>query len=322
MLEAVHEPGLTPEVSTACRGVIASVCRERHDRVYTISDFWSTVVVCSNLPMNRLAFIMSMCLTGDVHIRLCLIDVGRVLGGSETMWTIGRLVDDIFARISPSAGRWKSFELSTEDPVVFHCVQFHCRNLRLDSLVIFKLAYVYMPGHSFHPVAVYQMLFEPAYWFNDNFPRLSTLELFCVPLCPQAPGFFDNLQVLELSDFTCSVALDPILLAALFATAPRLRTLRFGPMQSFIVPPNYRLYSCSLRTLDVEFFRPEFVGRLLESIVAPNLTNLALAPIWRYKFTVHSDFGSQISLADLFNSMPKLTELDLTHSYSHVFLAY
>jgi hypothetical protein len=47
-------------------------------------------------------------------------------------------------------------------------------------------------------------------------------------------------------------------------------------MKPLDISPNYTLLLSSLRILDVEFFRPFFVGRLLESIEAPSLSDLVV----------------------------------------------
>ncbi|KAJ7875023.1 hypothetical protein B0H13DRAFT_1894349 [Mycena leptocephala] len=241
------------------------------DRVYNTSVYWSSIVVFKSLSVERLKF-------GDIDIRLCLRDIRRIRGSRASIWSIARLVDDIFACISGSTDRWHSFDLSTEDPVVFRRVQLHCSGLRAPRLTTLNLAYVYMPGYSPHinAVGLYDLPFEPVPWFRDEFPTLFSLDLFCVSMHWATPGLFNNLQVVEYSDLSCSTSIDPAVFAALFSCAVNMRVLRIGPMKPFDFSPTYTLSSSSLRTVDVEFFRPAFIGRLLESIEAPSLSELVV----------------------------------------------
>jgi hypothetical protein len=92
----------------------------------------------------------SKCILGDVDIRLCLRDIRRIRGSHASIWSMARLVDNIFACISGNADRRRSskFDLSTENPIVFRRVQVHCSVLRTPHPTTLKLAYVYMPGYS------------------------------------------------------------------------------------------------------------------------------------------------------------------------------
>jgi hypothetical protein len=215
----------------------------------------------------------------------------------------------------------------------------HCRSLLPSRLVALKLAYLYMPGFSTHirAPALYDLPFVPATWFGNTFDCLEILDLFCVPLCWSLPGLFDRLQVVDLSDFSCYEPLDPHLLTALFLTAVNMRSLRLGPLRLFEVPSDYVLRSASLQILDLEFFRPRFVGRLLEAIRAPNLSDLVVRGVYDQlhlllicpdlllgitTFTVHLEIGDSVSLQHLYSAMPSLHTLDLTYSCPHVFDTY
>ncbi|KAJ7903184.1 hypothetical protein B0H13DRAFT_2335247 [Mycena leptocephala] len=327
-LDLVKDPILAPKQSAEVRGIIACVCKQWHDRVYNTSVFWSSIVVFKSLSVERLKFVVSKCRFGDIDIRLCLRDIRRIRGSRASIWSIARLVDDIFACISGSADRWRSFDLSTEDPIVFRHVQSHCSGLRAPRLTTLNLAYVYMPGYSPHinDVGLYDLPFEPVPWFRDEFPTLFSLDLFCVSMHWATPGLFNNLQVVEYSDLSCFTSIDPAVFAALFSWAVNMRVLRIGPMKPFKFSPTYTLSSSSLRTVDVEFFRPAFIGRLLESIEAPSLSELVVRRVCDSvplllrctgllsritSFSTHLDIGDDASLHQLYNAMPLPASLDL-----------
>jgi hypothetical protein len=148
---------------------------------------------------------------------------------------------------------------------------------------------------------------------------------------------FDHLEVVDFSDFSSGPALESSLFVALLSSAIHLRVLRIGPIQPFDIPPMYRLSSGSLRTLDIDFFSPDFAGRLLAAIAAPGLINLVVRQVYAgvdlllavpdllsriTTFTAHLDIGDHTSLQRLYSALPRLQVLDLTHSSPHTFETY
>ncbi|KAJ7855715.1 hypothetical protein B0H14DRAFT_3448809 [Mycena olivaceomarginata] len=282
MLELVHDPTLSPKESAASRGAVATVCKDWHECVYTTSTFWSNIVIFKDLNFDRLRFVISKCAVGDVHIRLHLHNIRVIRGIPATIWVIALLVDRIFGCIADCAERWKTFELCTENPAIFHRVQSHCRSLDVTSLETLDLSYVYIPGHSPHIRAaeMYNVPFRSEPWFGEPLPRLSTLRLFCTPILWGTSGLFDHLQVVELSDVSCTMSLHPDVLPAIFEFSVQLHILRIGMMRAFEIPSHFVLSSSSLETLDVDFFNPAFIGRILESVVAPGLTELVVRGVF------------------------------------------
>ncbi|KAJ7152419.1 hypothetical protein C8R46DRAFT_1042694 [Mycena filopes] len=252
---------------------------------------------------------------------------------------IASFVDAVFDCIGPSSSRWRSFELCTENPFVFKRVQTLCADLPARWLTSLKLSYVYMPGFSdqIHAPAVYDLPFQINPWFLDDLPRLSTIRMFCAPINWSAVVGFESLEVVELTDFSAGTHLDPGLLPALFSGAPYLRVLVLGALRPFAVPSGYRLVSSSLQELDVEFYKPVFIGDILSSIVAPALRRLTVRQVYQHlhallacpallarieSFTAYSSFGDHVSIQHLFSAMPDLIHLDLTHSVSSAFEVY
>jgi hypothetical protein len=136
----------------------------------------------------------SKCILGDVDIRLCLRDIRRIRGSHASIWSMARLVDNIFACISGSADRWCSskFDLSTENPIVFHRVQLHCSALRTPHPTTLKLAYVYMLGYS-----LFTMLFSCAM----NMRVLCLGPMKPLDISPNYTLLLSSLRILDIEFF-------------------------------------------------------------------------------------------------------------------------
>lgn len=168
-------------------------------------------------------------------------------------------------------------------------------------------------------------------------PRITHLKLFCVPVRSDAALRFELLESVELTDFSCPATVDPCFLHTLFAIAINMRFLRLGALLPFPLPPSFRLYSASLRVLDIEFYHGSFSAELLSALDAPLLADLTVREVYQYvhsllaspgvlsqitHFRVYSDIGDEVSLHQLFSALPRLRVLDLLHAHSHVFDAY
>ncbi|KAJ7161103.1 hypothetical protein C8R46DRAFT_1038265 [Mycena filopes] len=339
VFELIHDPTLTPSQSAKNRAAVACVSKVWRGRVYSVSAFWSSITIFKTVSIDRLRFVIAQCRDGDLDLTLNLREIRSIAGRAPTVWTIASLVDAIFDCIGPTSSRWRSFELCTENPFVFKRVQSLCAGLPADRLSRLKLSYVYMPGYSnhIHTPAVYELPFQVHPWFSDSISRLSELRLFCAPMNWNAVGRFEHLEVVELTDFSADVHLDPGLLPALCRGAPSLRVLILGALRPFLVPADFRLESTSLRELDVEFYKPVFVGAILASVVAPGLRELVVRQVYDQlhallacpdllsrieRFTAYSSFGDHITIQHLFTAMPRLLHLDLSHSVPSAFNAY
>ncbi|KAJ7077787.1 hypothetical protein C8R44DRAFT_896139 [Mycena epipterygia] len=291
--------------------------------------------------MNRLEFALGHCVSGYIDITLSLRDVRKIFSLPATCENVERFVDAIFCRIGPYSTRWRSFTLVTENPYVFSRVHHHCATLTTDSLTKFDVSYVYMPGYSPHisNESIYEVPFAAdTPWFGDTMPRITHLKLFCVPIRSEAVLQFEFLEVVELTDFLCPAAVDPGFLPSLFAVAVNMRVLRIGALLlQFPLPKSFRLYSASLRILDLEFYHGAFCGDLLSMVDAPRLTDLTVREVYDHvhsllaslallsqitHFRVYSEIGDDVSLQHLFSALPHLRVLDLLHTHSYVFDAY
>ncbi|KAJ7749110.1 hypothetical protein B0H16DRAFT_1461285 [Mycena metata] len=145
------------------------------------------------------------------------------------------------------------------------------------------------------------------------------------------------LERVEISDFSTVDPLDPEVLPALFAGARRLRVLVLGALQGSNIPASYRLESGTLEELDVEFYRPTFVGALIASMHLPGLRTLTVRHVYSHlpyllanipllssvdSFTAYGAIGDYGSLDNLFRSMPVLRHLDLSNSTAEAFRWY
>ncbi|KAJ7152533.1 hypothetical protein C8R46DRAFT_1228752 [Mycena filopes] len=317
--ELIHDPELTPSQSANNRAAVACVSKTWKRRVYSCPSFWTSITISKKVSIDRLRFVLGRCRDGSLDLTLNIRDLRNIAGRPATVWNIASFVDAVFDCIGPSSSRWRSFELCTENPL--------------------KLSYVYMPGFSdqIHAPAVYDLPFQINPWFLDDLPRLSTIRMFCAPINWSAVVGFESLEVVELTDFSAGTHLDPGLLPALFSGAPYLRVLVLGALRPFAVPSGYRLVSSSLQELDVEFYKPVFIGDILSSIVAPALRRLTVRQVYQHlhallacpallarieSFTAYSSFGDHVSIQHLFSAMPDLIHLDLTHSVSSAFEVY
>ncbi|KAJ7029486.1 hypothetical protein C8F04DRAFT_1187699 [Mycena alexandri] len=335
----VHDHTLTPKQSAAMRGIVACVSKEWHRRVYSMSEFWSTITIFKSVSIEHLNFVLSKCMVGPVHVKLHLRDIRNILGRPATVWNISILVDSVFECLSPYSNRLESFQLLTEDPFVHRRVQFHCTVLPAAAISNLHLAYVYVPGYTphVHPLEEYEPPFPTRPWFQDNLSSVRRLNLFCTTVNWDAFGAFDNLEHFELCDYFCSSPMDADILPAILSSAPRLRRLIIGGLRPFVIPSDFELRSSSLRMLDVEFCRPEFIAQLIARVVTPNLDTLVVRQVYSNikglldcptllsgitTFAVHSQIGDSGTLPMLYSAMPRLLRLDLTHSTSDAFLSY
>ncbi|KAJ7175628.1 hypothetical protein C8R46DRAFT_1214097 [Mycena filopes] len=237
---------------------------------------WSTITIFKTVAMDRLDFVLAQCEVSALHIKLHLPDLHSILGKPPTVWNLALLMDGIFERLAPSASRWKSFRLITENPFVFRRIQHHYKDLRVHALVDLHLAYVYMPGYSprVHPLNTYNLPLQTMHWFSNNLTSFRSVNLFCAPVNWTAFRGFENLGLLELSDFFCLKLLDPGILPAIFALADRLTCLTLGALRPYDMPSGYLLRSTSLRLLDTGFYHPDFIGQFLKALDVPGLCTL------------------------------------------------
>ncbi|KAJ7032305.1 hypothetical protein C8F04DRAFT_1185153 [Mycena alexandri] len=278
----ILDGSLSPKHSAEMRGFVACVCKEWHSRVYTMSEFWSTITIFKSVPIDRLDFVLSKCASGPIHIKLHLRDVRSILGKPPTVWNVALMLDAIFEKITPYSTRWTTFQLITENPFVFRRVHHLCKSLPADSLSNLHMAYIYTPGYSapIHPLDTYLLPFQAYPWFGDKLDKIRTLNFFCASVNWSAFGTFQDLQELELSDFFCLESIAPGLLPTILNGAPQLRALTIGALREFALPTGYLLTSTSLRVLDVEFYRPAFVGGLLSAFHLPNLSTLVVRQVY------------------------------------------
>ncbi|KAJ7749109.1 hypothetical protein B0H16DRAFT_1888204 [Mycena metata] len=159
VLKLLRDPKLSPSRIAAARAVVACVCKDWHVRVYAVPEFWTHITIYKNVTLARLDFVLAQCLNADLHIRLHLRDLKRVLGQPPNVWTTAMLVDTIFDRIGRTSSRWASFELCTENPL---------------------LSYIYMPGYfNYASPDIYDVPFQLHPWFLDDTPYIRNLRLFC-----------------------------------------------------------------------------------------------------------------------------------------------
>ncbi|KAJ7461246.1 hypothetical protein FB451DRAFT_1521653 [Mycena latifolia] len=271
----------TPVQSASVRAAIASVSREWRSRVYSTQIFWSTISICKMLPMDRLDFVLRHCQTAHLNIRLSFREDHLFRSRDAASREIVELVDSVFALVALTSHRWRTFEVVTENPLVFVRIQQHCESLRAQALESVRLSYLYMPGYSVYSSddPVYELLLTPLVWFRNHLPQLAHLESFCAPLFWSPPAFAFRLVELYVADYACPLPMDPYAMQAIFAPAVSLRALRIGAMKAYDWPVNIFLGSNSLRALDLQFSDSPFAGSLLSAIVAPNVTELTVRDV-------------------------------------------
>lgn len=305
---------------------------------YSLPFFWSSIVIVKDMPLPYLDFLLSKCTDGDVSITLSLVNVRRIYGEPATAQVVDRWIDAVFDRISVTSRRWTSFDLDTDNHLVFGRVHFRCLSLFADSLRSFKVSYTRLSGSSNHlSTAAEQLPTVASCWFRSDLLHLTHLSSFCVPLHWNADHLFDGLEFVELADFSCPIPIPLHILPRLFAVAGRMRYLKLGSLVPFLVPGSYRLASTSLEVLDIDFDTGPLAGDLLSAMDVPSLTDLTVRDVYRSvhcllacplllgrltRFCVHADIGDSVSLQLLFDLIPRLQVLDLCRTRSDVFYAY
>ncbi|KAJ6482991.1 hypothetical protein DFH09DRAFT_1340698 [Mycena vulgaris] len=256
--------------------------------------------------------------------------------GADPTSSVLSKIPDIFARISSTYPRWKSFELFTENPAAFMLINDFCENLPAPSLQTLRISYLYMPGFSYYADSdtIYDKPAIPTLWFNGHFPRLVHLTSSSAPLTFLSPDFYSNLETVDLSDRSRSPPLNASVLATLFWCTFKMCSLRLGAIPYFDFPPDFKLISLSLRAIDIEFYMGDLVGSLLAVMDVPHLTlhrissnghsllgcMSLLSRITR--LALHFDVQDTVFLHQLFTCLPMLVTLDLLHSTSAVFMTY
>ncbi|KAJ6520782.1 hypothetical protein DFH09DRAFT_1098201 [Mycena vulgaris] len=322
------------------RAIVACVSKGWHFYVYSTPSFWSSISISKTLDLEHLDFVLDHCGTSDLSICLALRDIQLfATEGTDPTSSVLSKIPDIFARISSTSPRWKTFELFTENPAAFMLVNDFCENLPAPSLQTLRISYLYMPGFSYYAESdtIYDKPAIPTLWFNGHFPRLVHLTSSSAPLSFPSPNFYSYLETVDLSDRSRSSPLDASVLATLFRYALKMRSLRLGAIPSFDFPPDFKLISLSLRAIDIEFYMGDLVGSLLAVMDVPHLIDLTLRRISSNghsllgcmsllaritRLALHFDVQDTVFLHQLFTCLPMLTTLDLLHSTSAVFMTY
>ncbi|KAJ7143096.1 hypothetical protein C8R43DRAFT_954239 [Mycena crocata] len=338
-IEAVLDPSLSPKESARVRGVLARLSKGWHASVSTLSELWSYIPICKDTTLDRIRFYLARCPTGDLDIFLSLRDVCYILNVEGTKDNLFKAVDNIFRIIAPTAHRWRSFRFTTENPFAFARVQFHCQELRADTLYTVDLSYVYMAGYSSYvsEPGTFERPFQGHTWFSGQLPSVRRLAVFCTALQWDAVGMYDHLEVLELSDYSRCPDMKPEVLTILFRRARHLRVLRIAHIRPLRFPIGTSLRSTALRVLDIHFAYVDFASAFFGVLDAPGLVDLTVRQVYDCvdvllvhpfvlmrltHFTVRGDIGDAVSLHLLFSALPSLEVLDLTHSLAHVFESY
>ncbi|KAJ7758239.1 hypothetical protein B0H16DRAFT_1720843 [Mycena metata] len=301
VLKLLRDPKLSPSRAAAARAVVACVCKDWQIRVYAVPELWTHITIYKNVTLSKLDF--------------------RSMRQRPTVWPTAMLVDAIFDRTGRTSSRWASFELCTENPLVFRRVHYHCSVLQATTLSRLQLSYVYMPGYSDHMYApvIYDVPFQLHPWFLDNTPYLRDLQLFCSTIDWNVATTFSYLERVEISDFASADPLKPEVLPALLAGAPQLRVLVLGAMREFSVPAAYNLESGSLEELDLEL--QTLTVRHIYTHIHYLLANPRLLSTVD-RFTAYGLIGGYASLEQLFGYMPYLCHLDLSNSTAETFRWY
>ncbi|KAJ6522938.1 hypothetical protein DFH09DRAFT_1096896 [Mycena vulgaris] len=342
-VQVIEELLLSPTTSsleaTIYRVIVACVSKGWHFHVYSTASFWSSITISKKLNLNHLNFILAHCAESDLHIRLALGDPQLFSTERTDPSAVLNIITDIFARISSTSRRWKSFDFYTDNPAVFMLVNSFCKNLAAPSLRSLRISYLYLPGFGHFPESdvIYDAPSVPTSWFDGQFPRLTHLTSMSAPLAFPSLDFYSSLETVDLSDCTRSSPLNAGVLVALFACASKMRSLRLGPILPFDLPPNFRLSSSSLRAIDIEFYMGPLVGSLLAIMDIPKLTDLTfrrvssngysllgcislLSKITR--LSIHYEVQDNVFLHQLFTCLPLVTTLDLLNSTPAVFMSY
>ncbi|KAJ7156487.1 hypothetical protein C8R43DRAFT_1125688 [Mycena crocata] len=339
IVDLVHNPLLTPKESASARAVAACVSRGWHTAVSTTPVLWSTITIYPSVSISRLQFVLSRCNIGDLHLRLVFRATQRLHGQVATTSDILRVIDSVFHVLSPMSHRWKSFHLIAENPSFYGRIHSHCQDLRADFLSTIELAYVYLPGYPAMSDSddTVPLPFRPNRWFAGSMSSVRRATAFCASFDWTMWGLLDNLDEVEISDYSLPNSLDSSFIPLLISSAGRLRVLRLGALRPFQIPTDRQLRSYSIRVLDVEFGPSRFMTPFMASLDVPNLEDLMVrsvadsvhclltAPLLLSRlraFRARAHIGDDHSLRQLFTSLPMLSVLDLRDVPSVVFTTY
>ncbi|KAJ7466348.1 hypothetical protein FB451DRAFT_1178494 [Mycena latifolia] len=252
--------------------------------------------------------------------------------------SIIRAIDGLFGRLLPTASRWVSFELITDDPLVFSHVHRACEFLAAPSLASLRVSSLYMPGYGHHSDIdpVYDLPFTPAVWFGDHLPSLRQITSYCARLAWTSLAIFSGLVAVELANRSCPTPLHASTLQQLFSAADGLRELRLGALVPALWPSDIVLESSSLRVVDVEFqfHLCALAASILSVMVVPNVTDLTVRNVGSYayslldcrallsritRFSIHSETTPDpIFMHQIYSCLPLLNTLDMVKRCSGV----
>ncbi|KAJ7120544.1 hypothetical protein C8R43DRAFT_959788 [Mycena crocata] len=321
---------------------VALICKSSLNRVYSDASLWSSLYLNHRVEPERIRFVLSHCGDSDLRVRIAFLDIRCHQDVAGTERSVDFLVDRLFAVISGTCGRWKSFYLQTEHPGAFIRVRDHCFGLSVPSMTSLALNYGYLPGYSEYPddSPIYSDALELFPWFNGTFGPLDHLELVSVYVPWHGSSLLANITSLDISSI---YDIEWDFFHEVFTHAVNLKFLRMDALSHCEIPFGYTPRLPALLVLDVGLDDNLFMYNLLFRLDTPLLTDLTVRDIDSgiphllicarilNQITRLAIFGLlsytqmeclEQALGRLFSLIPNLQVLDLRHAEEDVFPAF
>lgn len=246
--------------------------------------------------------------------------------------------------ISPTSLRWRSFFLITENPESFLDVFRSCEFLPAPKLRTLTVHYTLMEGYSSFE-SDDPIYFEPVDrrdWFGGALSNVTSLETCGIRMPGSVHSLASALVSLNISQGYSESLFEWEFFVQLFSAAVHLRHLKLAAFAGVVVPratpDRAKLESTSLRVLDLTLDADAFAVSFIRLLAAPNLLDLTLRTVRTNaveslepclpnfasltRFCLHGSLGYDDDFYPLFDSMPKLSVLDVQHADEHAFIAY
>ncbi|KAJ7018323.1 hypothetical protein C8F04DRAFT_1277852 [Mycena alexandri] len=265
--------------------------------------------VTIHVLLESLKFVLAKCPTALLDVRIALLDVDTRYDTWSPPEPPSTILNRLLSMISPTSLRWRSFFLITENPESFLDVFRSCEFLPAPKLRTLTVHYTLMEGYSSFE-SDDPIYFEPVDrrdWFGGALSNVTSLETCGIRM----PGSGYSESLFEWEFFV-----------QLFSAAVHLRHLKLAAFAVLDL------------TLDADAFAVSFI-RLL---AAPNLLDLTLRTVRTNaveslepclpnfasltRFCLHGSLGYDDDFYPLFDSMPKLSVLDVQHADEHAFIVY
>ncbi|KAJ7035958.1 hypothetical protein C8F04DRAFT_1181738, partial [Mycena alexandri] len=219
-----------------------------------------------------------------------------------------------------------------------------CEFLPAPKLRTLTVHYTLMEGYSSFE-SDDPIYFEPVDrrdWFGGALSNVTSLETCGIRMPGSVHSLASALVSLNISQGYSESLFEWEFFVQLFSAAVHLRHLKLAAFAGVVVPratpDRAKLESTSLRVLDLTLDADAFAVSFIRLLAAPNLLDLTLRTVRTNaveslepclpnfasltRFCLHGSLGYDDDFYPLFDSMPKLSVLDVQHADEHAFIAY